>query len=60
MFRHNKCTPVTISEESKSSFDKYYKMDSSVSTEHADQTHPTEECYKIHLNDKVENALNSL
>lgn len=27
MFRHNKCTPVTISEESKSSFDKYYKMD---------------------------------
>lgn len=28
MFRHNKCTPVTISEESKSSFDEYYKMDS--------------------------------
>ena len=27
MFKHNKCTPVTISEESKSSFDEYYKMD---------------------------------
>lgn len=27
MFQHNKCTPVTISEESKSSFDEYYKMD---------------------------------
>lgn len=27
MFQHHKCTPVTISEESKLSFDKYYKMD---------------------------------
>ena len=27
MFRHDKCTPVTISEESKSSFDEFYKMD---------------------------------
>lgn len=27
MFRHNKCTPVTISEESKLSFDEYYEMD---------------------------------
>jgi glycosyltransferase involved in cell wall biosynthesis len=26
MFRHGLCTPVTISEESKSSFDEYYKM----------------------------------
>lgn len=26
MFQHGFCTPVTISEESKSSFDKYYKM----------------------------------
>ena len=49
-----------LNQDIKSINDKYYKMDSSVSTEHADQTHPTEECYKIHLNDKVENALNSL
>ena len=27
MFRYNKCTPVTISEESKSSFDDYYNID---------------------------------
>lgn len=27
MFRHGLCTPVTISEESKTSFDMYYKMD---------------------------------
>lgn len=26
MFQHGLCTPVTISEESKSSFDNYYKM----------------------------------
>lgn len=40
--------------------DKYYSKDSSVSTEHGDQTHPTPEGYKLHLNDKVEAALNSL
>lgn len=28
MFQHGLCTPVTISEESKASFDDYYKMDS--------------------------------
>ena len=27
MFRHHKCIPVTISHESKISFDKYYNMD---------------------------------
>lgn len=27
MFRYHKCTPVTISDESKASFDEYYKMD---------------------------------
>lgn len=27
MFQHGLCTPVTISEESKASFDAYYKMD---------------------------------
>lgn len=27
MFRHHKCTPVTISDESKASFDEYYRMD---------------------------------
>ena len=40
--------------------DKYYSIDSSISKEHGDQTHPTAEAYKIHLNDKVESALNSL
>ena len=40
--------------------DKYYSIDPSVSAEHGDQTHPTVEGYKIHLNDKVEFALNSL
>ena len=40
--------------------DKYYSIDSSISKEHGDQTHPTAEGYKIHLNDKVESALNSL
>ena len=40
--------------------DKYYSIDSSVSKEHGDQTHPTVEGYKVHLNDKVEFALNSL
>lgn len=30
MFRHHKCIPVTISEESKASFDKYYKMDAAM------------------------------
>ena len=40
--------------------DKYYSIDSSISEEHGDQTHPTAEGYKIHLNDKVESALNSL
>lgn len=30
MFQHHKCVPVTISEESKASFDKFYKMDSSM------------------------------
>lgn len=30
MFRHRKCVPVTISEESKASFDRFYKMDSSM------------------------------
>lgn len=27
MFRHGKCVPVTISDESKLSFDEYYKLD---------------------------------
>ncbi len=27
LFKHNKCTPVTISEESKISFDRFYSMD---------------------------------
>lgn len=27
MFQHNLCTPVTISEESKTSFDEYYNLD---------------------------------
>lgn len=27
MFHHNLCTPVTISEESKASFDEYYNLD---------------------------------
>lgn len=40
--------------------DKYYYIDSSVSAEHGDQTHPTVEGYKVHLNDKVDFALNSL
>ena len=40
--------------------DKYYSIDNSVSTEHGDQTHPTVEGYKVHLNDKVDFALNSL
>lgn len=40
--------------------DKYYYIDSSVSTEYGDQTHPTVEGYKVHLNDKVDFALNSL
>ena len=40
--------------------DKYYSVDSSISKEHGDQTHPTAEGYKIHLIDKVESALNSL
>ena len=40
--------------------DKYYYIDSSVSAEHGDQTHPTIEGYKVHLNDKVDFALNSL
>ena len=40
--------------------DKYYSIDNSVSTEHGDQTHPTAEGYKVHLNDKVDFALNSL
>lgn len=40
--------------------DKYYSIDSSVSTVHGDQTHPTSEAYKVHLNDKVDFALNSL
>ena len=40
--------------------DKYYLIDGSVSKEHGDQTHPNVEAYKIHLNDKVESALNSL
>ena len=40
--------------------DKYYSIDSSVSAEHGDQTHPTIEGYKVHLNDKVDFALNSL
>lgn len=30
MFRHYKCVPVTISEDSKASFDKFYKMNSSM------------------------------
>ena len=30
MFQHHKCTPVTISEESKTSFDEYYKMDAAM------------------------------
>ena len=40
--------------------DKYYSIDTSISTEHGDQTHPTAEGYKVHLNDKVDFALNSL
>ena len=40
--------------------DKYYSIDSSVSMEHGDETHPTAEGYKVHLNDKVDFALNSL
>lgn len=30
MFQHHKCIPVTISDESKVSFDEYYKMDASM------------------------------
>ena len=30
MFQHGLCTPVTISEESKKSFDEYYNMDASM------------------------------
>ena len=40
--------------------DKYYSIDTSISAEHGDQTHPTAEGYKVHLNDKVDFALNSL
>ena len=40
--------------------DKYYSIDPLISAEHGDQTHPTAEGYKIHLNDKVDFALNSL
>ena len=40
--------------------DKYYSIDPSISAEHGDQTHPTAEGYKVHLNDKVDFALNSL
>ena len=40
--------------------DKYYSIDPSISAEHGDQTHPTVKGYKVHLNDKVDFALNSL
>ena len=40
--------------------DKYYSIDPSISAEHGDQTHPTVEGYKVHLNDKVDFVLNSL
>ena len=54
MFQHGLCTPVTISEESKISFDNYYKMDAPMVY---NGVSPYSQVCNLHLKNETEQIL---